>query len=570
MKYLTTSSLLLFSLVSFAQLTNWYDQDIDAQGYFTVSTNKAYKELLNTRTPNEIVVAVIDSGVDAEHEDLKDVMWINQGEIPGNKIDDDNNGYIDDINGWNFIGNANGKNVVKDNLEMTRLFAEYRKLFDGRTSVVGLPRDQVEKYQQYIEWKKLIDKAQEGSKGQLMELKQTKTFLLEIMDSVRAFVQSDSISEKDLDLLTISSDQILAIGANVLNNIKIEYGSIPTVSELKSDITYQYDMMIDQKGLKSNYHFNPDLDTRSIVGDNYDDINERYYGNNDVEGPDAMHGTHVAGLIAATRDNDLGLNGIANNVKIMSIRAVPDGDERDKDVANAIRYAVDNGAKVINMSFGKGYSPQKEAVDRAVKYAEKHDVLMIHASGNDNANNDVKPNFPNDTYKKGFGFLFFKKKSPSNWLEVGAIANNKGELLVTSFSNYGKREVDVFAPGLFMLSTFPDNDYGILQGTSMAAPIVSGIAGVLRGYFPDLKAKEIKSVIMDSSLKTDQIVVVPGGEGVKKPFSELSVSGGSVNLYTAFQRANSLSKYGGKYKSQSTSRSKGVNSNAKNKTIEAE
>ena len=159
---------------------------------------------------------------------------------------------------------------------------------------------------------------------------------------------------------------------------------------------------------KLDYAYNPDYDSRKlIVKDNYADSNERFYGNNDVEGPDALHGTHVAGIVGAVVGNEIGSDGIARNVKLMSVRAVPDGDERDKDVANAIRYAVDNGATIINMSFGKGYSWDKKAVDEAVKYAAKHDVLLVHAAGNSGQNNDKTDNFPNDFIGK-HGFIFKK------------------------------------------------------------------------------------------------------------------------------------------------------------------
>ena len=553
----------------FGQLTNWYDEDVKSNGSFTISTKKAHAELLSSRTPQEVIVAIIDSGVDAEHEDLKDIMWVNEDEIPDNGIDDDKNGYIDDIHGWNFLGNPNGENVAHDNLEMTRLYANYRKIFGDRNTVVGLKGEDVARYQQYIEWKQRIEKERKNAKNQLEEYTQTESYLLEVMDSLSNYLQRDTIYEDDINLLRMSGDHLLSVGANVLENVKKEYGELPTLPELKDDIIFQFTQVKADADNKYNYHYNPDYDSRSIVGDDYSNLGEKYYGNNDVEGPDAMHGTHVAGIVAAKRNNEIGIDGIANNVKIMAIRAVPGGDERDKDVANAILYAVNNGAKVINMSFGKGYSPEKEMVDKAVRYAEKNDVLMVHGAGNSKANNDTKSSFPNDNYKKGFGFLFFKKKKASNWLAVGAIGNDKGEHVVASFSNYGKIEVDIFAPGLFMLSTIPDDNYRILQGTSMSAPVVSGIAGVLRGYFPDLSAKEIKSAIMNSALTSNNEVVVPGDNGRKLPFSELSVSGGAVNLYAAFLKAAAMSKYGNKGKKNNTRSKKSGNSKGKEINITA-
>ena len=529
-----------------AQMTNWYDRDAKPGVFMSVSTDKVYSELLPDRKPEEIIVAILDSGVDAEHEDLNKIMWVNNDEIPDNGLDDDNNGYVDDMNGWNFLGNANGKNVHKDNLEMTRLYAEYDKLFKNIESVVDVKKDHLDKYQDYVNWKRKIKSERTKHLNELEELRKSKAYLLDVMDAVDMELGRDSIFQADLDSFAFSPNPLLSVGSRVLTGIKDEYKVIPTVSELKHDIKLQYDYLMEDHDLRGNYYYNPDLDTRKIVGDDYTNIKERYYGNNDVEGPDALHGTHVAGIVAAIRDNEIGMNGIAANARIMSVRVVPDGDERDKDVANGIYYAVNNGAKVINMSFGKGQSPYKSEVDKAVRYAEKNDVLLIHASGNDAANNDEVANYPSDTYEKGMGFLFFKKKSPNNWLEVGAVGSDEGNNTVASFSNYGQKEVDVFAPGLYMVSTLPDDNYTMLQGTSMAAPVVSGIAAVLRGYFPDLKAKEIKEIIMDSSIRSDREVIVPGTNGETKKFSDLSASGGAVNLYSAFLLANHKSKFGQK------------------------
>ncbi len=565
---------LLVIIVSFifsfshAQMTNWYDKDAKAGEFMSISTNKAYDEIIPDRKPEQIIVAIIDSGVDAEHEDLKDVMWVNKGEMPDNGIDDDKNGYIDDINGWNFLGNSNGDNVHKDNLEMTRLYAEYHKSFKNTNSAADVPIDLIGKYQNYIEWKQRIKKERDKHLGELEELRKSKSYLLEVMDAVSIELGRDSIYDADLDEFSVSPDPLLSVGSRVLTGIKQEYKVIPTVTELVHDIKLQYDYMMEDHDLRGNYYYNPDLDTRKIIGDNYLDVNEKYYGNNDVEGPDALHGTHVAGIVAAVRDNEIGMNGVSSNARIMSVRVVPDGDERDKDVANGIYYAVDNGAKVINMSFGKGQSPYKEVVDKAVRYAEKKDVVMIHASGNDAADNDIVENYPSDTYEKGFGFLFFKKKSPKNWLEIGAVGSDEGKNTVATFSNYGKTQVDVFAPGLYMISTLPDDNYTVLQGTSMAAPVVSGIAAVIRGYFPDLKAKDVKKVIMESSIKSNREVIVPGTDGKTQKFSNLSVSGGAVNLYTAFISANKISKYGGELKKKSDSK-KSVSDKKEVKAVEA-
>jgi subtilisin family serine protease len=269
-----------------------------------------------------------------------------------------------------------------------------------------------------------------------------------------------------------------------------------------------------------------------FVGDDYDDA-ESHLKWQPVPHPDPFpddcygHGTHVAGIIGAVRNNDVGVDGIAPSVKVMMVRAVPDGDERDKDIANAIRYAVDNGAQVINMSFGKAFSPQKAAVDSAVRYADAHGVLMVHAAGNDAENSDVKASFPSPNYLGG--------GRAQNWIEVGASSWKSGESLVAPFSNYGHTLVDVFAPGVDILSTVPGG-YERDSGTSMAAPVVTGLAALLLDYFPTLTGADVKRIILASAVRhTDQSVQKPGGGSVR--FGELSATGGIVNAYAAIKMA---------------------------------
>src|SRR5690606_16666116 len=232
--------------------------------------------------------------------------------------------------------------------------------------------------------------------------------------------------------------------------------------------------------------------------------------------------------------------GIADNVRIMSIRAVPNGDERDKDIANAIRYAADNGAHIINMSFGKGFSPQKEAVDKAVKYAESKGVLMIHAAGNGSDDLDREANFPNKTYLSG--------GQSKTWLEIGASSWGADLDMVGSFSNYGKKSVDLFAPGVEIYSTTPDDTYESLQGTSMAAPATSAVAAILMSYFPDLNAEQVKDILKQSTRKFDGLKVAKPGSQEPVAFDQLSSSGGMVNAYEAVKLALVYKNDGGKRK----------------------
>lgn len=508
---------------------NWFNLDPSSDGVQGVSTERMYKELLAGKKGQTVIVAVIDSGVDAEHEDLKSIMWVNADEIPGNGKDDDNNGYVDDIHGWNFIGGADGRNVNQDTYEITRLYAKYKKYFEGKDAT-KLPKKEKAMYEEYQAIKTEIEEKQQELEGNV-------TLYQGLLDGVKALktaLGKDEVSKEDLENFE-TEDPALIQALGVLKNVLANGGNLSEVEE-------QLQGAVDYFQGQFEYGNNPDFDPRSIVGDNYNDSSERYYGNNDVKGPDASHGTHVAGIIAAARGNDLGVKGVADNVRIMSVRAVPDGDERDKDVANAILYAVDNGASIINMSFGKGYSWDKGVVDKAVKYALKHDVLLVHAAGNSAQDNDTQSNFPNDEFaKKGL----FGPKEAANWLEVGALSWKGGENAAANFSNYGKKKVDVFAPGVDILSTTPDQGYESFSGTSMASPVTAGVAAVLRSYFPELSAEQVKEVIMASTEATDVKVKKPGSKTLV-PFEELCVTGGVVNAYKAVELA---SKTKGKKKS---------------------
>jgi cell wall-associated protease len=503
---------------------NWFNLDPQADGVPGVSTEKTYKELLKGKKGQQVIVAVLDSGIDYEHEDLSQVMWVNEDEIPGNGIDDDKNGYIDDVHGWNFLGNKKGENINHDNLEVTRLYVKYGKMFEGKDKSEIAKKDK-DKYEKYLEYKKVV----EEKRAKLEEEAPTYSAIAESMKQLMEDIGKEDITMEDLNSYEAEGSMMM-ITKQMLTGIIAEGGSVKEASEGLKEyadyLTNQYE-----------YHYNPEFEPRALVNDNYADVYDRDYGNNNYEGPDALHGTHVAGIIAATRDNDLGMNGVADNVKIMSVRTVPDGDERDKDVAAAIIYAVDNGASVINMSFGKGASPRKDIVDEAVRYAEKNDVLIVHAAGNDNKEVKYGNNYPTDKYEKKGGFLgLFGSKYAENWVEVGALNWEKGEELVAPFSNFSKEYVDVFAPGMQIYSTAPDDEYKNLQGTSMAAPVVAGIAAMLRSYFPDLTAEQVKGIIMASAQQQKMKVIAPGSEELV-PFSSLSVTGGIVNAYDAVKMA---------------------------------
>ncbi len=513
-----------FSAHLFAQeegpAENWFNQDAQENKANGVSTEKAY-EYLKGRPSKTVIVAVIDSGTDINHEDLKEVAWTNTKEIAGNGIDDDNNGFIDDVHGWNFIGGKDGKNVGLDTYEVTR---EYKRL---------LPKFENKKESKkadYLYWVKVRDAYladAEKAETQYAFYDSLQSHSLRYDKLLTAYLDIDTINLEAVKSVK-STDEIVIAAADFMKRLLPRIGPTPI-----KEIVESLDGAIEHFGNQKNYAYSLTYNTREIVGDDPSNLKEVGYGNNDVIGTDTdnFHGTHVSGIIGAKRGNGVGIDGVANNVQIMAVRAVPDGDERDKDVANAIRYAVDNGAQVINMSFGKAFSPNKSYVDAAIKYAESKGVLLVHAAGNSGEDTDVENNYPT----KNLG----KKKVASNWIEVGASSWGEGDKLAASFSNYGKVNVDLFAPGVEIYSTAPGNEYKNAQGTSMASPVTAGVAALLLSYFPELTATDVKDILMKSVRTFDGLMVVkPGTKDEMVDFSELSASGGIVNAYEAVKLAD--------------------------------
>ena len=500
---------------------DWFHFNPEVNGPKGISTQKAY-EFVSDRGSRKIIVAVIDSGIDTNHPDLNSKIWKNEGEQAGTKQDNDGNGYVDDIHGWNFLGNPSGENVDKETMEVTR---EYRRLdlkFGSRDefSITAGERDEWVYFQkvrnQYFE-------ERDEYEAQFAQISQIYNSFITAEDTIKNTFGLTELNVAALDALDMNSNPAL-LQARAYLKLLDDNGI--TKKDL-FDAYEQIDGML-------NYGFNTEFNPRGIVESNYYNFDNTTYGNSDVQGPDAKHGTHVAGIIGAVRDNGTDLQGVANNIEIMVIRAVPDGDEYDKDVANAIRYAVDNGAHIINMSFGKSLSPQKFLVDKAIKHAEKKGVLLIHAAGNDGVNIDSTENYPTNQYSH-------TRKVAKNWIEVGASSYGGSENFVGSFSNYGEKRVDIFAPGVDIYSSTPDGKYEYLSGTSMAAPVVSGVAAMLMSYFPKMKAKHVKKVIMESSIKyPNQQIKRPGSDDSDPmiEFSELSVSGGIINAYEAVKMAD--------------------------------
>lgn len=481
-----------------SDLKRWSDLDIVKDTVPGMSVDKAYKEILKSKKGNKVIVGVVDSGVDIDHPDLKGRIWTNTKEVAGNKKDDDGNGYVDDVHGWNFLGEG-----TDENLELTRIVKK------GNTQDPN-----------YATAKAQLDKKLTEVKG----LKPQIDMINKADKAIKDYLKKDKYTLNELKAIN-TTDESLKQSKAVMMSIAMQAGE-NFQSEINDFNEYVYDNL--------NYNLNVDFNGRK-TGDNPENMDNKFYGNGNVKGPDvedAKHGTHVAGIIAQIRSNNLGGDGVVDkNVEIMAVRAVPNGDEYDKDIALAIRYAVDNGAKVINGSFGKSFSPNKEWVYEAIKYAASKDVLIVHAAGNDSKDIDTEPNFPNDEVNG--------KEIADNLITIGALNYELGSKLVADFSNYGQRNVDVFAPGVKIYATVPNAKYEYLQGTSMASPNAAGVAALIRSYYPSLTASQVKHILMDSGSPINYQVVV-GEEKKTVPFTTTNVSGRIVNAYNALKMAEQM------------------------------
>lgn len=488
-----------------AEERSWSHLDMLKDTIPGMSVDKAYAEIIKNKKGATVIVAVIDSGIDIDHEDLDDVIWTNEDEIPNNGIDDDKNGYIDDIHGWNFLGDG-----YYDQLEFVRILAK------GDTNNPDYSRAKAEydkEYQKYLGYKNNYDQ-----------------ILQQVSDAdakVSSHLNKKEYTKADVNAIK-TEDQALQQAVGI---IKYVYSlDMESVAEFKKEINDG----LEQFNERLNYNLNKTYNGR-VNGDNPDDMSTKYYGNGNVkpQKKSESHGTHVSGIIAAERNNGKGVNGVANNAKIMAIRSTPRGDEYDKDVALAIRYAVDNGASIINTSFGKYYSPHSDWVRDAIAYAGEKDVLIVNASGNDAQNLDEKDVYPNDAVGVG-------PEVSNTFISVGSLEPKYGSGMISGFSNYGKVNVDVFAPGSQIYSTVPENEYENNSGTSMAAPAVAGVAALIRSYYPKLTAAQVKQILMDSGLAVKTKVIVGGDTSKIKPFADLTRSGKMVNAYNALIMASKM------------------------------
>jgi len=520
----------------------WHLQDPSTTGAWGISLDKAY-EFVKGKKSKTVIVAVLDGGIDTAQEDLKEVLWRNTKEIAGNGKDDDKNGYVDDIYGWNFLGGKDGKSVTKTSLERDRVYYAYRSKYeDKQIDKQTLSKDELYQYEMWSKAKEELFKGESLSSLELVFMRKAYTNLLKADSVLQGAMRKPVYTGKELEKFAAPTEKIKMSQMAMLDLMQANNMTDITNKDFMDGFKAYLDQEQDKADAKEKA---PPAYREDIVKDNYSDFNDRYYGNGNLYVPNnlsSMHGTHVAGIIAAQRNNKKGMDGVADNVKIMSVRVVPDGDEYDKDVALGIRYAVDNGAQVINMSFGKYFSPEKKWVDDAVKYAESKGVLLISAAGNENFNADSMIHFPNNILLDG--------TITKNWITVGASSDitipqmsKDGapyNSIVAYFSNFG-RSVDVFAPGMKIYSTVPENGYEDQQGTSMASPVVAGIAALILEYYPNLSAEQVKYCIEKSAVvPPSSLKVVEPGSDKERMITELSKTGGIVNAYEAIKLASTL------------------------------
>ena len=483
---------------------NWYNADLKDNQVMGASVDKTYKELLaNNKAKKTVIVAIIDSGVDINHEDLKGKIWRNEKEIPNNNIDDDHNGYVDDLYGWNFLGNAKGENIDYENYEYTRIYKAGRGAKD------------------YAAAKKLYEAELEKRTAEKANLVRFSERYNTAKNLIREKAGTDVKKADDLTFITAADVGI----PEAVAFLKRVYANGFSEQSLEQMVKRNADFF--------DYYLNVDFNPRAIAGDNPEDITDNHYGNPDVTGPRADHGTGVAGIVAAVRGNGLGIDGVATDVKLMILRSTPNGDERDKDVALAIRYAVDNGADIINMSFGKAFSPQRSLVDAAIKLAEQKNVLLVHAAGNEGVSIDDSMRYPSDAYSDG--------TEAGNFINVGANTMKADNTVACVFSNYGEKHVDLFAPGDDIVATDEKNTYSQHSGTSEAAPVVAGVAALVLSYYPELTPKQLIAILLDSAtnLKAQKVLQpdLKKEQREEVTFGELSKSGGVVNAYEAMKLA---------------------------------
>lgn len=510
------------------KLKGWHLLNYPQDGYLGTGVTQAY-QLLKNKKSTAVIIAVIDSGIDTAHEDLVPVLWLNKKEIPANGKDDDGNGYTDDVHGWNFCGAANGENLSTNTHEIARVYHRWKQQFGGKKEK-NITKDSLFLFGQWKISDSILNKQYEEYQINFANTDEILTLFQTTNKIITTYLNKVEFTKNDIASTT--SQDSLGRAIAIWNNIFTQAGDTTIKSTaIIAEIEGYKNVLLNNKKRKEEL---PQDFRGALTKDDYENSKDSIYGNNNLTTGSGNHGTHVSGIIGAARNNNIGIDGIVQNVRIMAIRAVPGGDEHDKDVALAIRYAVNNGAKIINMSFGKPVSPYKKMIDDAIKYAATKGVLIVHGSGNEGQNLDVTPFYPNAKFLDG--------ASATNMLTIGASGDYSTGGVIASFSNYGAKSVDIFAPGVYINSTITNNGYDAYDGTSMASPVAAGVAGLLKSYFPKLTPKQIINIILKSGTAIKEPVLLPGEKNKKTNIKMLCKSGKIINAYQAVKLALKLYK----------------------------
>ncbi len=513
------------------ELQTWWQKDMATDTIPGISLEKAYQEILSKKKHGKkVIVAILDTKLDIHHEDIKQQIWWNDDEIPNNGIDDDHNGYIDDMHGWNFLGNKD-EDVFYSNYESIRIIRKYDSLFLNK-KINEIPEKYLKDFTLYQRAKEL--RKIELAKG--IENKEYGDFLVNTYPKSKALLkrifkhEDYTVSELDSLYKIYENDSITAALVYYMSDYKKYNLSQQWINEQKrkADIEMQTSL---------NFDFNE----RKLIGDNPENIDNKGYGNNKVwnDSIPFQHAIMVSGVLASDHTNKIGIKGVSDRVTLMPLCVVSSGgDEHDKDISLAIRYAVDNGAKIINISFGKPLSLYKKWIEEAIMYASSKDVVIICSAGNNNEKiRGERTHYPNDYTIDG-------TEISDNLIKVGATTYLVNTKLKAGFSNYSNKHIDLFAPGYKVYTTKYGNKYDFVNGTSLSAPIVSGVAALIRSYYPSLSAAQVKTILMESGTSYDIDVEIKQEDGTQKmvPFAELSKSGKVVNAYNALLMAEEMSK----------------------------
>lgn len=513
---------------------DWHLRSLGPDSIWGAGIEKAYQMLDGKKAKKKVRVAVISRGFDMEHEDLVDVLWTNKKEKPGNGSDDDKNGYIDDVHGWNFLGTKDGRDVIYTSEAISREFDKIRARFE-ELDAKGRSRTLAEK-DEYMQYLNLARESKiEGMYMSTILAKNIAKGMEEINQKLHEAYPNDSDFTYEQFLKIVPAPETLDSLNDIAYNVNMLIWGFSQKQMWSDRYKTRYD---NAQSYEKQYQ---DLkarqkDERGMIGDNMNDINDAQYGNANLLTGNPSVGTGLAGVIAAKRGNDIGIDGIADNAELMLIRAVPEGDGYDKDIAVAIRYAIKNGADIILIATHKKVAEDKDIVRLALEEAEQEDILIVHAVGESPRDIDNNPTYPSGLKEDGSYY--------NNFINVAA-SNVNG--LPLSLSNYGKKNVDLFAPGVDVYSCDAGDNYFKLTGTNASAAVVTGVAALIKSRFPKLTASQIKEIIVSTATNAPT-------EGVFYPFvseasnetpktaqySDLCRSGGIIDAAAAVQKAMNI------------------------------